>query len=208
MNIVAITRPVTPAETAILNDMYRLRARVFRGRLSWDVRCVDDMERDQFDDLDPTYILTLGARDEVLGCARLLPASGRTMLQEVFPQLIHGGRLNAHHGMIESSRFCVDTARCEGRGEGSLHFGTISLFAGIVEWCLANRYHEIATATDIRFERILKRAGWPLSRLGQPVTINETVSVAGILQAGEEIFQRLRPSGYRADITRSTLHVA
>jgi N-acyl-L-homoserine lactone synthetase len=35
------------------------------------------------------------------------------------------------------------------------------MFAGIVEWCLAAGYHEIVTATDVRFERIHNRAGFP-----------------------------------------------
>jgi acyl homoserine lactone synthase len=75
------------------------------------------------------------------------------------------------------------------------------MFAGIVEWCMASGYNEIATATDVRFERILKRAGWPMDRLGDPTMINETRSVAGILPADTASFHRLRPDGYHSAIT-------
>lgn len=196
MRVIAIAKPRTAAEAGIIDEMHRLRARIFQGRLSWSVRCVSGREFDEFDDLAPTYIVALTDRDAVIGCARLLPATGKTMLGALFSQLLRDGRLPAHRRMIESSRFCVDTACEEGRAEGQLHAATLTMFAGIVEWCMANGYTEIATATDVRFERILKRAGWPMRRLGEPLLINETRSVAGILAADAASFERLRPDGY------------
>ncbi|WP_315927398.1 acyl-homoserine-lactone synthase TraI [Mesorhizobium sp. SP-1A] len=196
MRVIAIAKPRTVAERKIIDEMHRLRARIFQGRLSWNVRCVAGREYDEFDDLVPTYIVTLADRGTVIGCARLLPADGKTMLGAVFPHLLRDGRLPAHRHMVESSRFCVDTACEEGRAQGQLHAATLTMFAGIVEWCMANGYTEIATATDVRFERILKRAGWPMRRLGEPVLINETRSVAGILPADAASFNCLRPDGY------------
>nr|WP_240992734.1 MULTISPECIES: acyl-homoserine-lactone synthase [Mesorhizobium] len=38
------------------------------------------------------------------------------MLVKTFPQLLATSRLEAHAGMVESSRFCVDTSLPEGRG--------------------------------------------------------------------------------------------
>ncbi|MBB2687751.1 UNVERIFIED_ORG: acyl homoserine lactone synthase [Rhizobium etli] len=178
--------------------MHRLRATVFEGRLSWNVHCFEGKEFDEFDALSPTYILATTPEQRVVGCARLLPAAGTTMLQSVFPQLLESGHLASDSGMIESSRFCVDTTFAEGRGEGSLHGATLAMFAGIVEWSMLNGYSEIATATDVRFERILKRAGWPMRRLGAPTMINETHSVAGVLPADQTSFDRLRPEHYRS----------
>ncbi|MDL2406160.1 acyl-homoserine-lactone synthase TraI [Rhizobium calliandrae] len=195
MHVIAIRNPNSPAEHHILDQMHCLRARIFQGRLGWDVRSVDGREFDQFDLMSPTYIITLGVGDAVIGCARLLPAVGATMLATVFPQLLRGGKLVAHEQMIESSRFCVDTSCADGRG-ASLHHATLTMFAGIIEWCRLNGFVEIATATDVRFERILGRAGWPMQRLGEPLTVNETLSVAGILPADRASFERLRPNGY------------
>ncbi|WP_352713480.1 acyl-homoserine-lactone synthase [Mesorhizobium sp. M0586] len=36
---------------------------------------------------------------------------------------------------------------------------------------LSRRLSRIATVTDLRMERILRRAGWPLERIGEPHTI-------------------------------------
>jgi len=196
MHVIAIENAKTAAELHIIDEMHRLRARIFQGRLAWTVRCVNGREYDQFDDLSPTYIIALATNNDVIGCARLLPASGSTMLKAVFPQLLRDGDFPAHKAMIESSRFCVDTAYEEGRVEGSLHTATLAMFAGIIEWCVLNGYSEIATATDVRFERILKRAGWPMQRLGDPTMINETRSIAGILSADMDSFNCLRPDQY------------
>ena len=118
------------------------------------------------------------------------------MLEQVFPQLLETGQLHTHSQMIESSRFCVDTNAAAEREQAGLHSATLAMFAGIIEWSVLNGYREIVTATDVRLERILRRAGWPLSRLGSPAQINETRSIAGLLPADWESFDRLRPSFY------------
>ena len=61
---------------------------------------------------------------------------------------------------------------------------------------MANGYEKIVTATDLRFERILNRAGWPMKRLGDPVAIGNTVAVAGVLPANRTSFERVCPHGY------------
>jgi len=155
----------------LIAEMHRLRAKVFGGRLGWDVEIEDGVETDGFDRLNPVYILVVAERGLVLGCARLLPATGPTMLADAFPQLLAGGRLEAHPRMIESSRFCVDTGAVEAVTARGLHRATLTLFAAIIEWSMGAGYREIVTATDVRFERLLHRARWPMRRLGEPADI-------------------------------------
>ncbi|CAK7261814.1 MULTISPECIES: acyl-homoserine-lactone synthase TraI [unclassified Shinella] len=199
MQILSVSADHYASNHNYLNQMHRLRAAVFGDRLEWDVTITDQGERDQYDDLQPTYILAISADQKVVGCARLLPASGPTMLEQIFPQLLERGSLDPHAAMVESSRFCVDTSLQAGRG-GSLHQATLTMFAGIIEWSMANGYSEIVTATDLRFERILKRAGWPMSRLGDPVAIGNTTAVAGSLPADRASFDTVCPPGYRSTI--------
>jgi acyl homoserine lactone synthase len=179
----------------LIDGMHRLRASVFKDRLEWDVEVVNGREVDDFDQLPATYILLLSGSSKVSGCARLLPATGTTMLTRAFPQLLSSGTLDAHAAMIESSRFCVDTTIEEGRGAGVLHEATLTMLAAIIEWSIINGYSEIVTATDVRFERILKRAGWPMRRLGEPTRIGNTIAVAGSLPANRASLERVRPAG-------------
>ncbi|TGQ04872.1 MULTISPECIES: acyl-homoserine-lactone synthase TraI [unclassified Mesorhizobium] len=181
-----------------LIDAYcRLRAVIFADRLEWNVHVRNNRETDEFDLLDPTYIVVTSDDGAIIGGARLLPALGDTMLERTFPQLLAVGRLNAHARLIESSRFCVDTTFSEGRG-GPLHQATLTMFAAIIEWSMLNGYTEIATATDLRFERILNRAGWPMKRLGKPCRIGSTIAIAGILPADRASFIQVCPPGYRS----------
>jgi N-acyl-L-homoserine lactone synthetase len=199
MRVIAIRIPKSETELCLVEEMHRLRARIFQGRLSWNVECTSGLEIDDFDKRRPFYILCMDPTGAVIGCARLLPASDGTMLEEVFPQLLETGNLSTHHRMIESSRFCVDTGVAADREQRGLHPATLAMFAGIVEWSILNGYREIVTATDVRLERILRRAGWPLSRIGLPSMINETQSVAGLLPADWQSFDLLRPSDYSSN---------
>jgi len=201
MQILAISQPRNVYEAQLLHRHHQLRARVFSERLGWEVNVVDGREADAFDALLPTYILAISEGGAVTGCARLLPALGATMVTSIFPSLLPNGRLNAHTAMIESSRFCVDTTLEEGRGDGTVHEATLTMFAGIIEWCMATAFTEIVTVTDLRFERILARLGWPLHRLAEPKKIGVTMAVAGILPANADTFRRLRPTNYRSELS-------
>lgn len=201
MQILSVSADHYASNHHYLNQMHQLRAAVFGDRLEWEITFTEQGERDQYDDLRPTYILAISAEQKVVGCARLLPAFGPTMLEQTFPQLLERGALDARTAKVESSRFCVDTSLAAGRG-GTLHQVTLTMFAGIIEWSMANGYKEIVTATDLRFERILKRAGWPMHRLGNPVAIGNTVAVAGSLPADRASFEQVCPPSYRSIIDR------
>ena len=58
-----------------LEKMFRLRFRMFRERLGWDVDCDDGQEHDGFDALDPLYVLAKEGTS-VVGCWRMLPTTG------------------------------------------------------------------------------------------------------------------------------------
>lgn len=196
MRAIAISAAEYRGAADLIDSMHKLRARIFRGRLEWDVDVRQGREVDEYDSCQPTYILAVTASRQVVGCARLLPATGPTMMSVLFPDLEQTGLLRPHAQMIESSRFCVDTSLEAGRAGGSLHDVTLTMFAAIIEWSMEQGYTEIVTGTDVRFERILKRAGWPMKRIGEPRAIGNTMAVAGVLPIGQEWFERVRPANY------------
>lgn len=203
MRILVVSPNLYQQHSNFLTQMHRLRAAVFGTRMEWDVTITADEERDPFDELQPTYVLAVTSSDAVVGCARLLPASGPTMLEHTFPQLLDGGELPLRMATVESSRFCVDTSLAAGREGGQLHRATLTMFAGIIEWAMASGYGQLVTATDLRFERILKRAGWPMARLGDSAVIGDTVAVAGVLPIDRASFEQVRPPSYRSSLTEA-----
>lgn len=181
--------------TDAIADMHRMRYRVFKERLAWDVHVRDDMEIDHYDVLNPVYLLQRAADGKLQGCVRLLPSSGPNMLRDVFPSLLDGNPVPADTKIWESSRFALELSPALSRSGGGLATATYELFAGMIEFGLSRSLTEIVTVTDVRVERILKRAGWPLRRLGDARTIGATLAVAGALEVSLEALMRVKRAG-------------
>ncbi len=194
MNVIALTRPVLMRNSELALEMHRLRRRVFRDRLDWKVSVSDGLEVDQYDALSPTYLLGID-RQDVVGCVRLLPTTGRNMLANTFPVLLDGRGAPNSARIWESSRFCVDTQRVETTAENGLKEATFLLFAAMIEWGQQQHLDAIATVTDLRMERILRRAGWGLDRLGEPRQIGATKAVAGLLPITDDALGAIRAAG-------------
>jgi N-acyl-L-homoserine lactone synthetase len=194
MNVIAITRPALLRNPELTLGMHRLRRRVFRDRLEWDVAVSDGLEIDQYDALSPTYLLGVD-RQDVVGCVRLLPTTGRNMLADTFPILLDGRAAPTSTRSWESSRFCVDTKNVEATAENGLREETFLLFAAMIEWGQQHDLQAIATVTDLRMERILRRAGWGLDRLGEPRQIGATKAVAGLLPVTDVALGAIRAAG-------------
>jgi N-acyl-L-homoserine lactone synthetase len=178
-----------------LSEMFRLRARVFKGRLGWAVSVVEDLERDEYDDLKPIYILQRDGEQRVCGCVRLLPTIGPTMLRDTFSELLHGTPMPCDLRIWETSRFAIDAPAASAVGAGGAALLTYELFAGVVEFGLANNITHIVTVTDARLERILRRSNWPLHRMGDTIQIGDTRAVAGLLDISSDVLARLRSRG-------------
>lgn len=175
--------------------MHQLRYRVFKERLDWEVHTSGDMEIDSFDALHPAYLVQLATDGSVQGCVRLLPSAGPTMLRDTFPVLLSGQSAPSHFSIWESSRFALDVATDAPKGEHAIARATYELFAGMIEFGLSRRLTDIVTVTDARMERILRRAGWPLRRLGNPCNFGNTLAVAGYLEISLEILAGIRCAG-------------
>jgi acyl homoserine lactone synthase len=190
-----ITRPSFGAFSNTLAEMHRLRYRVFKQRMAWDVQTSGDMEIDDFDALDPAYLMQVSENGRVQGSVRLLPTLGPTMLRDTFSALLDGQPAPSTPKIWESSRFAVEVATDASKGDHGITRAAYELFAGMVEFGLSRQLTDIVTVTDVRMERILRRAGWPLRRIASPSTIGNTVAVAGYLSISNEILVSLRKAG-------------
>ncbi|MER9420722.1 acyl-homoserine-lactone synthase [Mesorhizobium sp. M0306] len=177
-----------------LDQMHRLRYRVFRDRLDWDVSFSGGYEVDPFDGLRPHYLLLRAPAGRIDGCVRLLPTTGPTMLRDSFPALLADRSVPEDPRVWESSRFALDLPPSAPKQAG-IAIATYELFAGMVEFGLSRGLRSIVTVTDLRIERILRRAGWPLERWSHPQTIGNTRAVAGYLDVSTESLEALRRNG-------------
>ncbi len=149
-------------------SMFRDRASQFHDRLRWQVQLDDQgLEFDQYDDLNPLYVIMHDEKDRHIGSGRLMPTTGRTMLNEHFSDLTGGVTIESPL-IWETTRFCVSPALRGDRAE-SLRTSAALLWAGC----------DIAIRSGVEFYagvfmkpmlRVYKAAGWNPEVLGERYT--------------------------------------
>jgi acyl homoserine lactone synthase len=188
-----VTKDNAGRNVSNLYQMHRLRKTVFKDRLGWDVTISGELEADEFDGTASSYLLSIDRYGAVDGCVRLLPTTGPNMLRDIFPSLVTKAAVPCSEQVWEASRFAArrDTA------ESGLSRTTYDLLIGVLRFGLTNRISTIACVVDVRMERILRRAGWQLDRLGPPRRTGNTVALAGQLDVSRQILRKLETrAGY------------
>jgi acyl homoserine lactone synthase len=176
-------------------EMHRLRFRVFKQRLNWDVTTSGDLEIDEYDALAPVYLLHCDADGKVDGSVRLLPTTGPNMLRNTFPSLLGSEPAPQDRTVWEASRFAVDAPIGSRANPGGLSLATFELFAATLEFGISRELSDIVAVVDVRMERILRRAGWTLRRLSQAHSIGNALAVAGLLDVSPAVLARIRTLG-------------
>lgn len=171
-----------PASGRLVDEIYRLRHRVFKNSLDWDVECLHGREIDQFDTEDAVYGAVTDEFGEIEGCFRLLPTTGPYMLRDIFPILLHGQPAPSDPRIMECSRFAVLPNSGARRSISELLRVTGELLTIQLEYCIDHGIHTMVCATDLRFERILRGAGLACTRYGPPISIGNTIAVAGYMR--------------------------
>lgn len=171
--------------------MFRDRADQFRARLGWDVTVTETgEERDQYDDLNPLYVIWETAEGRHGGSMRFLPTTGRTMLNEHFAHLLNGRALR-NEGIWECTRYCL--------ARGADAKVSAALMLGGAEVGLGNRLDFSVGVFDARMVRIYGRLGWSPAVLGTEGEGREAISV-GMWHYNETVANLLAE---KADIPRA-----
>jgi acyl homoserine lactone synthase len=156
-------------------EMHALRAKVFSGRLGWEVPVLSGMEIDGYDALEPSYMMMREAGGALRGCWRLLPTEGPYMLKDSFAQLLHGQDAPSDPRIWELSRFAIETENCGPFGFSEITMESIEAIIRYGHEVGLTRY---VTVTTTAIERMLRRAGVVTSRLGDPLKIGIETAVA------------------------------
>ena len=187
----------------LLDDMFRLRARVFGGRLGWDVKIEAGMEIDQFDLLDPAYVIGLDDEGHVISCVRALQTTGPHMLADVFQSILDGEPPLRSANIWESTRFCVDTHRLnEGGRPNAISRATSELMVGSLEFARRSGITDIITVIDPIMDRVLKRSdNAPYDYIGSTKPMGKVSALAALLDCSVERIDRVRAfAGITGDV--------
>jgi N-acyl-L-homoserine lactone synthetase len=189
-----MTKADTATRAGDFRAMFRLRHRVFKERLNWDVNSRDGLETDCYDDLDPFYLNAFDASNRLVGTWRMLPTTGPYMLRDVFPVLLDGMEAPCHPRIWEGSRFAVDCDYVGRTGLAGLSRVTSEIFCAVVEFCIANGSSEVVTVYDARIARLLPRLGCVAKWRSPQIQIGNTRTMAGRFDANPAVLHRIRQS--------------
>lgn len=145
------------AEFPILRDsMFRDRADQFKTRLKWNVH-VDEhgFEKDEYDALNPLYVIWQNRDGLHGGSMRLLPSTGAIMVNDHFGHLLDGKPISSKH-IWECTRFClsrdaepkVAAALMLAGGEVMRNFG-VTQYVGVFDARMERIYRAIGSEPEI-----------------------------------------------------------
>lgn len=138
------------------DTMLRDRAEQFKTRLNWAVEVdANGYEQDEYDALNPLYVIWEQPDGRHGGSMRLLPTTGPTMVNDHFSHLIGGGTIVSPL-IWECTRFCL--ARDAGQtvaaalmlagGEVMRHFG-IAHYVGVFDARMERIYRFIGSSPEL-----------------------------------------------------------
>jgi acyl homoserine lactone synthase len=171
-----------------LREMHRLRAKVFKDRMGWEVPIISGMEIDGYDALDPYYLMAREHERGLRGCMRVLPTVGPYMLKDTFPELLFGHSAPENPKIWELSRFAVEAEEQQGFGFSEL---TMDVTREIVRFGDKMGIEHYVTVTTPSIERMMRRAGFAVTRYGPPVRIGVENAVALDFDIGEQTHEAL-----------------
>ena len=141
---------------ALTQAMFRDRAVQFRTRLQWDVT-VDAAgeERDQYDAHAPLYVIWQTPDGSHGGSMRLMPTTGRTMINDHFAHLLPAGP-EQDAKVWECTRFCLAPGASP-RIAAALILGggtvlralNLSAFLGVFDARMLRIYRSIGAAPEV-----------------------------------------------------------
>jgi N-acyl-L-homoserine lactone synthetase len=193
-----VTKDNAERNVSNLYEMHRIRKAVFKDRLNWDVTVTGELEVDEYDALGPNYVLSMDRYGNLNGCVRLLPTTGPNMLRDIFPSFVTKGAVPRGERVWEASRFAANGNSTA--AEAGLSQTTYDLLIGVLKFGLSNGIGAIACVVDVRMERVLRRAGWQIERLGPARRIGNTIAMAGQLEVSVPILRQL---GARAGLAHA-----
>ncbi len=187
-----------------LFDMHRQRKVVFVDRQGWNVPVIGDMEMDDYDDADTTYLIAKADSNsaEVLASARLLPTVRPHLMTDLFAQACDGRAPRGPY-VWEVSRFCVNPEVASRRKRVELLW---EMACGVMETALLYGVEKVTFVANAALLPLALDCGWKCARLGPTLPDGDdeiTAVVASItpdgLRAGRK---RL---GIDAPVTRFAL---
>lgn len=180
--------------SGLLDQMFRLRKKVFHEELGWEVSVRGDWEYDAYDQLKPAYLLwTDNQKKTLYGAIRLLPTTGPTLLYDVFRRTFPESIDLAEPGIWEGTRMCIDEGLLA-RDHPEIGPGRAfcMLLLALCEVALAHGIHTLVSNYEPHLKRIYQKAGAELEEIGRADGYGKRPVCCGIFEVSERIRTAMR----------------
>ena len=175
----------------LMEQMFRLRARVFRDRLGWDVQVADGKERDKYDDEAPVYLIYTDDKAlDVKGCLRLLPTTGPTVLADFFSDTLPDAVCLSAPSIWECTRFCVDE-RLLAKSNQDMYFASAVLIAALGDVAMKAGIESFLGNFDSTMLRIYRRIGCEVEVLGSTERYGTPIYL-GLFPVSQTILRKVK----------------
>lgn len=169
----------------LANQMFRDRRAQFRDAYGWDLR-VDEFGReiDQYDLMNPLYVIVHDGQGRHLGSGRLLPTTGPTMIADHFSDLADGVEIKSPL-IWEVTRVFIAQ-----RGQKSPRNAAALMWAGC-QLGLQSGAEFFVGVTSARMARVFSACGWPPEIIGRKKTERDGEIAACLWEISQENCNRL-----------------
>ena len=150
----------------LMAQAWRLRHRVFRENLGWDVPSIDLLEFDRFD--RDAWHCAVVSGDRLLGYLRALCTVDPYLLELSFPALLAGNPAPKSMKIWEISRFAVAPNEPRRRMIGRM------LIQEGIAFGRDMGASQLVAVTDTAFERFMLGAGVPVHRIAGPQRVGRS----------------------------------
>ncbi|MBB3590168.1 acyl homoserine lactone synthase [Rhizobium sp. BK529] len=180
----------------ILDQMFRLRKKVFADKLGWNVPVIGPFERDSYDSLCPAYLVWCNeTRTRLYGGMRLMPTTGPTLLYDVFRETFPQAADLVAPGIWEGTRMCIDEeAIAADFPDVDAGRAFSMLLLALCECALDHGIHTMISNYEPHLKRIYKRAGAEVEELGRADGYGKYPVCCGAFEVSERVLDRMRAS--------------
>lgn len=178
----------------LARTMFRDRAIQFHERLNWEVKVdATGAERDEYDALNPLYVIWQNPDGSHGGSMRFLPTTGETMVNDHFVHLTDGVEIRSPF-IWECTRFCL-APDADPRVSAALMLGGLELG-------LSHGLSHAIGVFDARMVRVYRWLGWAPAILGSDGQGRDAISVGLWAFEAARRSALLGRSGLSAEVSR------
>jgi acyl-homoserine lactone synthase len=179
-----------------LDQQFRMRRDVFVAERGWKDFDRGAYEMDQYDTEDAVYLVSLDARDAVIGGMRLYPTLKPHLMSETFAHMVDGP-IPQRCDIMELTRFAL---AADARNSRTY----CELFLGLLEYGLGEGLSgTMALMRTLRIP-VIQNLGMTVRPLGLPQDIDGEPQTAVLIEMSEDSLARVRRSAGRSESVLET----